>query len=445
MKKTITQLAIFCTLFGPLSLVAQGALDAPWEAQLPVEVATGLRQWQKIQQTQGSLDLRLDSTLNWSVQNGQEVLTIRTVYTYSGDSVIFYSYSLDPLGATVSTYRSILLYDAQGYETAFIYGPVSGGVFNVSQTRVTYRNATTPSKVDSIVRYAPSGINNLLYRSNFTHLTYDSVFSDLVAQELEESYQPDGATQDKRLFKYKYNPDKRRSEIADYRYSGSGDLYYWDWDTYVYTNDTVTIVKGRFFTSSFGLVSKTVDLIEPGTFDSPRRRYYYERNPALQAWLIANETMWELDAQKNIVRQEGYSYTYDSDTLESTYGWALNISYVQDDLLDHFETYYLSNGNWYQTSQYRYYYSQISGNHQAEELEEKVCIFPNPAIDQTFITTPAVMSQAKILDASGNTVRTFSSIDSTVLTIDRKGLASGLYFLQLQFGDKVVGKKIVWN
>jgi len=75
-------------------------------------------------------------------------------------------------------------------------------------------------------------------------------------------------------------------------------------------------------------------------------------------------------------------------------------------------------------------------------VETQVKLFPNPATDVVNIRTTREMKTAKVLDMSGSVVRTFD-VNSRDLQIDVENLASGLYYVQINFGSSIAVRKMV--
>jgi hypothetical protein len=71
-----------------------------------------------------------------------------------------------------------------------------------------------------------------------------------------------------------------------------------------------------------------------------------------------------------------------------------------------------------------------------------VDIYPNPAHDRITISSEAAIVRYAIVDLNGRTVRT-NTVNAKRTTIDRQGLTTGVYFVQLHFADGMVTRKLV--
>ncbi len=75
-------------------------------------------------------------------------------------------------------------------------------------------------------------------------------------------------------------------------------------------------------------------------------------------------------------------------------------------------------------------------------VKDNVKLYPNPASSVVNIRTAAVMKTAKVLDMSGSVVKTYKVNDNKV-QIDVENLSSGLYYVQLNFGNAIAVRKLI--
>ena len=80
-----------------------------------------------------------------------------------------------------------------------------------------------------------------------------------------------------------------------------------------------------------------------------------------------------------------------------------------------------------------------------DELNESINIAPNPATNQINITFPAqyTPNQIAILNVTGTTVASYNQTSNSTFTIDVAALANGIYFLQLNDGNKLLHKRFI--
>ena len=73
-------------------------------------------------------------------------------------------------------------------------------------------------------------------------------------------------------------------------------------------------------------------------------------------------------------------------------------------------------------------------------------IYPNPASGEFFIKTKTNLSKVKIYNQTGSLVKTIDVIDDArEVTIDVKGIQSGVYLLELQNDSEKSWKKVIVN
>lgn len=83
------------------------------------------------------------------------------------------------------------------------------------------------------------------------------------------------------------------------------------------------------------------------------------------------------------------------------------------------------------------------GVEENETIAVGVDIYPNPAHDRiTISSTEAPIVRYALLDLNGRTVRT-NTVNAKRTVIDRQGLTTGVYFVQLHFADGMVTRKVV--
>ncbi len=78
-------------------------------------------------------------------------------------------------------------------------------------------------------------------------------------------------------------------------------------------------------------------------------------------------------------------------------------------------------------------------------IAAEVTVYPNPAstmINVSLIQTAAETATINLYEASGKLAHSISTNENTI-SIDRGNLRSGIYFLQVRIGDKLLTKKIV--
>ncbi len=78
-----------------------------------------------------------------------------------------------------------------------------------------------------------------------------------------------------------------------------------------------------------------------------------------------------------------------------------------------------------------------------ELLENTVTIFPNPTTDVAILELPVGMWYVQLLDATGKQVLNLGNVNTTRHELNVHGLATGLYFVQVQSEDGAVVKKLV--
>ena len=72
-----------------------------------------------------------------------------------------------------------------------------------------------------------------------------------------------------------------------------------------------------------------------------------------------------------------------------------------------------------------------------------VDVFPNPSVDQVTVTSSAAtVEHYELFDVNGRLVRAFN-VNSDRFTIDRNGIESGVYLLQLHFEEGAVSRRLV--
>jgi hypothetical protein len=76
------------------------------------------------------------------------------------------------------------------------------------------------------------------------------------------------------------------------------------------------------------------------------------------------------------------------------------------------------------------------------EKEDHLKIYPNPASDVLFIESAEVITGVTIFDGRGEEVKRKRG-DGETRRIDVKGFATGLYFVRVETGSWVVGRKVV--
>jgi len=79
------------------------------------------------------------------------------------------------------------------------------------------------------------------------------------------------------------------------------------------------------------------------------------------------------------------------------------------------------------------------------DLNQSIKIAPNPATNQINITFPAqyTPNQIAILNITGTTVASYNQTSNSTLSIDVSALANGIYFLQLNDGNKLLHKRFI--
>lgn len=70
-------------------------------------------------------------------------------------------------------------------------------------------------------------------------------------------------------------------------------------------------------------------------------------------------------------------------------------------------------------------------------------VYPNPAHDRFYIDSPESVESAKLINLLGQTVRSYSFNGSQAVSMDVRGLESGIYLLELRSGNKVSTSKVV--
>jgi len=76
-------------------------------------------------------------------------------------------------------------------------------------------------------------------------------------------------------------------------------------------------------------------------------------------------------------------------------------------------------------------------------LSSQVKIYPNPASDRIYLDFGEVQNdftKVNIFNVKGQNLRTISTVRNE---IDISGFPNGLYFIELQFGDKRLTKKVL--
>ena len=77
-----------------------------------------------------------------------------------------------------------------------------------------------------------------------------------------------------------------------------------------------------------------------------------------------------------------------------------------------------------------------------------VSVYPNPMNASATISSDMKNCSVKIIDVTGNQVRTISNVEQFPLTIERGSLASGVYMLELtpsaaETGNNIERRKLV--
>ena len=136
---------------------------------------------------------------------------------------------------------------------------------------------------------------------------------------------------------------------------------------------------------------------------------------------------------------------YDTDTVFS-WPWSLdgsgNNGLVQIGAMD-FYGYDL-----YTTGNVRLYIDDVKFenivNVSTKDLKESgsLQMFPNPVSDVLNIRTSKTMKTAKILDMSGSVIASYNVNDRN-FQVNVENLASGLYYIQMNFGSSIAVRKFV--
>ena len=74
--------------------------------------------------------------------------------------------------------------------------------------------------------------------------------------------------------------------------------------------------------------------------------------------------------------------------------------------------------------------------------ETSLNIFPNPASNEVNIQSSQIMKSVRIYDIAGAEVMVFIP-DSDILNLNISELASGLYYMSINYGDKIIVRKLV--
>lgn len=79
--------------------------------------------------------------------------------------------------------------------------------------------------------------------------------------------------------------------------------------------------------------------------------------------------------------------------------------------------------------------------------DSEIKIMPNPAEYSTLVSTTSAlpMREIMIIDINGRVVDTYKNVDNQNFTIQRKGMAPGVYFLRCRMDEGVVTKRLIFN
>lgn len=74
-------------------------------------------------------------------------------------------------------------------------------------------------------------------------------------------------------------------------------------------------------------------------------------------------------------------------------------------------------------------------------------IAPNPALDQAVISVPAdfQMNGVDVFDANGRMVRNIRGVNNHTYTLERAGMARGMYFIKAYFDEGVVTRRLIFE
>ena len=80
----------------------------------------------------------------------------------------------------------------------------------------------------------------------------------------------------------------------------------------------------------------------------------------------------------------------------------------------------------------------LVSNENLEDVSASVHVYPNPAVDKATIAIDGALGayDLSIVDQLGRTIRNISNISDNAYTLERSGLATGIYYVQLQFHDE---------
>lgn len=86
-----------------------------------------------------------------------------------------------------------------------------------------------------------------------------------------------------------------------------------------------------------------------------------------------------------------------------------------------------------------------SGTNYLNASEVGISARPNPAAESFLLQTDSrfVMRHIDLVDVAGRTVRSFQNVNSNQFTVQREGLAPGLYFARVTFKEGMVTQKVV--
>ncbi|TVR37563.1 MAG: T9SS C-terminal target domain-containing protein [Cryomorphaceae bacterium] len=181
----------------------------------------------------------------------------------------------------------------------------------------------------------------------------------------------------------------------------------------------------------------TVNLAESGmyTLIAENECGVAEVNVQVQIADVPNEVTLEFDGEQLIVSPQGSSYMWFLDGLPfSQDGPAITPTESGEySVIVYFDNTYCSLSS-----------NMVVVSVSVQELlESTVAIYPNPATDVAILELPTGMWHVQMLDATGKQVRNLGNLNTTRHELNVHGLATGLYFVQVQSDEGAVVKKLV--
>jgi hypothetical protein len=444
MKKALQFLFLCLCLASNVALWAQSDWQKRLVAQRP-ELAKAFQPRTKGGPLGNNAELRLDSTLRTVLEIPPSFIDERSVYSYSGDSIFIDRYYYDQLGFQTAQGRTILAYRSENYLSYFGVGNVINDVFDPTFEVKIYNNLNNIQKLDSIFIYSKDWLTNIYYRQEGIFFEYDVANTPQLNKEFRYTYDVNGAIILTRLGEFSYSGNQKLDKL-DYSYfDQAGNLSYIETNSYVYQQDSTTTTVHLTQNGTTTPEYRYLRVAAPGIPDQNKENSDFEWDEIQQEWALTAQRFYFFDSEKRVEREED-TYYYDNDIV----GYKFEYTYVQDEHIDQTIVSSLESAtmSWVPYNSTQYYYTEVSSTQQPQTELSTATVVPNPATQQTTITMGkgTIIRAANLLDASGRVVRRYDAVDNNALTLERNGLANGLYLVQIVLdGGTVASAKVVWE